>query len=263
MDSGAVCTMETTRMRHCGFDVNVRVATPWLDLNILTKLIGDDEYGIQELNQLDIEVKNILDIGGHIGGFGLIAKSFWPEARLIAVEPNPLNAKLYRQNLKDNGLYHNVKVIEAAAGYDKNCNCLVHAPSTTGGGVMRSREKASEYIDGGYRFYNSLDAQDVKIITIEEITKDMERVDLAKWDCEGGEVDCFRNMTDRCAEKFRFMVGEYHIWSRDQLHLKADIVDCIMFWKDVKRKFSHLYFTYKHNSLGLFQAWPKENKNEK
>jgi FkbM family methyltransferase len=249
--------MECTKVRHCGYDVNVRVATPWLDLNILTKLIGDDEYGMQDFNQLCVNVKTILDIGGHIGGFGLLAKRLWPEARLIAIEPNPLNAKLYRQNLKDNGLYNNCKVIQAAVGYDKDCNCLVHAPTTTGGDVMRRKEKAKEYIDNGYRFYNSLDAENVKIINIEELTEDMDVIDLAKWDCEGGEVDCFRNMKNETASKFRFMVGEYHVWSKDKLHLKASIVECMRFWRNVKRKFPHLYFTYKHNSLGLFQAWPK------
>lgn len=254
--------METTIVQHCGYKVNIRVATPWLDLNILTKLIGDDEYGMNELNQICSDIKVILDIGGHIGGFGMVAKSFWPDARLIAVEPNPVNADLYRRNLKDNGLYHNCKVIQAAVGYDKNCNCLVHAPTTTGGDVMRSREKANEYISKDYRFYNSLDAENVRVINIEELTDGIDRIDLAKWDCEGGEVGCFRNMADETASKFRFMVGEYHIWGRNQLHLKSDIVDCIRFWKDVKRKFPHLYFTYKHNSLGLFQAWPKNGKRD-
>jgi len=252
--------MDTTKVKHCGFDVNCRVFAPWLDLNIITKLIGCDEYGITDLQHLDIQVNTILDIGGHIGGFGLLAKSIWPDAKLIAVEPRPDNHELYIQNLKDNGLYDNCEVIKGAVGYHKDWTCLVHSPTTTGGGVLRSKEEAEKYVAQDYRFYNAIDDDKVKVYTIEELTDGIDVIDIAKWDCEGGEVDCFTNMSEECAKKFRFMMGEYHIWSKDGLYMKGKKTDCIDFWNVAKRKFPHLYFSYKLNMLGLFQAWPKVNK---
>lgn len=250
--------METTQVRHCGFNINCRTFAPWLDLNILTQLIGCDEYGINELNQVAVDVKTILDIGGHIGGFGLIAKSLWPDAYLIAVEPNPDNHALYVKNLKENGLYDKCRVIQGAVGYDKDKTTLIHAPSTTGGDVILSKEEAEKYVREDYRFYNSIDVENVKIYTIEELTDGIEVIDLAKWDCEGAESDCFKNITKECALKFRFMVGEYHLWGKDGLYLKASKFDCYEFWKMAKRKFNHLNFSYKGKSLGLFQAWPKQ-----
>jgi FkbM family methyltransferase len=249
--------METTKVRHCGYDINCRVFAPWLDLNIITKLIGDDEYGLMDFNQVASDVNTIFDIGGHIGGFGLVAKRLWPNARLIAIEPHPVNHELYIKNLKDNGLYDNCEIIRGAVGYNKEATCLVHAPSTTGGDILKTKKEAQKYIDSGYRFYNGIDDENVRVYTIEELTSGIDRIDLAKWDCEGGEIDCFKNISKECASKFRYMLGEYHIWKEGSLYLKADKVDSIKFWNLVKRKFPHLYFTYKHNTLGLFQAWPK------
>jgi len=94
-------------------------------------------------------------------------------------------------------------------------------------------------------------------MTLEEITAPFSVIDFAKWDCEGAEVEALCKMT--CAAKFRYMAGEYHIWNKKAG--KADKAACIDFWRAVKRKFSHLNFTYKQNALGLFQAWPKEIEN--
>ena len=80
---------------------------------------------------------------------------------------------------------------------------------------------------------------------------------MAKWDCEGGEVDAFLNMNEETRDKFRYMVGEYHLWNDDTKYLKCPKFFCTTFWRDVKRRFKHLKWNYKENRLGLFQAWPK------
>ena len=251
--------MQITQLKHAGFIVNVRIDTPWLDTNILTEVISSDEYRIHEMKEAGFEPKVVLDIGGHIGGFGLLVKSFWPDVRLIAIEPDPLNAKLYSMNLASNMLGRNTTVLNQAISYNPDCNCLVHSPSTTGGSVLRTRNEAEKYVTEGYRFYNSITDDNVKLTTIEDLCKefDIEQIDLAKWDCEGGEVDAFLNMSDSTAEKFRYMAGEYHIWDNDSKYLKADLFSSIRFWRRVKQKFPHLNFNYKENRLGLFQAWPK------
>jgi FkbM family methyltransferase len=47
-----------------------------------------------------------VDIGAHIGGFSKRVKSNWPNARVIAIEPGPDNADLYRRNLDGSGGVH-------------------------------------------------------------------------------------------------------------------------------------------------------------
>lgn len=251
--------METTVVRHSGYDLCVRTRTPWLDMNVATEVIDNDNYRLNELKDI-ISPKVIVDIGGHIGTFGLVCKTLWPDARLFAVEPDPENAYLYRQNMELNHPNSDVVILNRAIGYDPKRSCLVHSPSTTGGHVMCSRNEAEKYVQEGYRFYNRIIDDEVKLITIKEIcdTYDIKQIDLAKWDCEGGEVDAFMNMTDMEAEKFRFMVGEYHLWSEGSRYLKADLFTTIRFWRKVKRKFPHLNFDYRENRIGLFQAWPKE-----
>jgi FkbM family methyltransferase len=252
--------MEVTQVRHCGYDLNVRVDTPWLDMNVATEVIANDNYRLHELKDVGVEPEVIFDIGGHIGTFGLISKSLWPDSRLIAIEPDSDNASLYRMNMEANHPHSDVVILNQAVSYNPERTCLVHSPSTTGGSVLCPRNEAEKYVREGYRFYNSITSDKVKLTTIEKVCKefDIEQIDLAKWDCEGGEVDAFLNMTDSEAEKFRFMVGEYHIWSEDSKYLKADLFTSIKFWRKVKRKFPHLNFDYKENRLGLFQAWPKE-----
>jgi FkbM family methyltransferase len=254
--------METTHLRHAGFDVNVRVRSPWLDLNVLTEVICNDEYRLMELKDVIGDVRTILDVGGHIGSFGLFAKSLWPDAKLIVVEPDGENISLYRKNLKANGFEGTF--FSGAVNYNPECRCLVHSPSTTGGYVLRTRQEAEQYIHDGYRFYNRITDDRVPLFTIEKIAKmcRVETFDLAKWDCEGGEVDAFQNMSHDAAAKFRYMVGEYHIWSETSRYLKADLLDTIRFWRAVKKKFPHLNFSYKENRLGLFQAWPNDREQK-
>ncbi|NVM22108.1 MAG: FkbM family methyltransferase [Desulfobacterales bacterium] len=254
--------MQITQVRHSGYDLNVRVRTPWLDMNVATEVIANDNYRLHELKDIGIEPKVILDIGGHIGTFGLICKSLWPDARLIAVEPDSDNANLYKLNIEQNHPHTDFVILNQAISYSPERICLVHSPSTTGGNVLCPKEEAEKYVNEGYRFYNSITNDHVSLTTIGEIcrTYDIDVIDLAKWDCEGSEVDAFLNMSDKEAEKFRFMVGEYHLWSENTKYLKADLFTTIKFWRRVKRKFPHLNFDYRENRLGLFQAWPKENK---
>jgi len=256
--------MEIAQVKQAGFLWNVRVPVPWHDINIITEVIGNDEYGISELRQaIGSNVKTILDVGGHIGSFGVFAKSLWPDAILVAVEPEPMNCKLYKMNLKDNGLWdEKCHILQAAIGYNPKCNYLVHSPSTTGGNVVRTKEEAEKYINEGYRFYNSIAVADVALLTIEDILSayGIKRFDLAKWDCEGGEIDAFKNITPEAASKFLFMIGEYHIWSENSDYLKAPLFECRRFWHQARKKFEHLNFSYSgdYSRLGLFQAWPKK-----
>lgn len=254
--------MDIAKVRHCGFDIACRVQKPWLDLNVVTEVIANDSYGVRDLyDGLGPDgVQFILDVGGHIGSFGLLAKSLWPNAMLIAIEPHPENYYLYGENLAINGLTRHSHVVHAAIGYDQSCTCLVNSPSTTGGCVMRRKDEAQQYIDEGYRFYDKILDDDVPLITVADIVRrfGIDTFDLAKWDCEGGEVDAFKYMTRDEASRFRFMVGEYHIWSEEQRrYLKRDKFAMYRFWRMVKRKFPHLMFGHKYNTLGLFQAWPQ------
>jgi len=85
-------------------------------------------------------VQSLLDIGGNVSVFSTQARFKFPSARIVAVEPDPANAKAFRTNV--DGL--NIEVIEAGLGRGKPLECrnpgqrnatLVYAETQKEGGV--------------------------------------------------------------------------------------------------------------------------------
>jgi FkbM family methyltransferase len=55
-----------------------------------------DEYRINDLRSHN--VRTILDIGSHVGSFTAMAHHYWPNARIVAVEPHPQSFELLTKN---------------------------------------------------------------------------------------------------------------------------------------------------------------------
>ncbi len=251
--------MDTTKVYMHGFEINIRVETGYQDVHVISDCLGGDCYGLEELSK-KIDPEYVFDIGGHIGAFGLLSKKYWPKSKLIAVEPCKDSYDLYCRNLEDNGFEGTV--INAAISYDKNKDVLIHASRTTGGNVFLSRAEAQQYIDENYRECSRIEEVS-EVVTVEDLTENIEVVDLAKWDCEGAEKDIFENILPETATKFRAMVGEYHLWGEGKKILQASPLDELKFWRTVKTKFPHLLISWTppvdgKDQYGKFQAWPKE-----
>ncbi len=58
--------------------------------------VFQDEYHIQPLRQH--QVRTIVDIGAHVGSFTVLCHEYWPEARIVAVEPHPDSFALLQRN---------------------------------------------------------------------------------------------------------------------------------------------------------------------
>lgn len=58
----------------------------------------------------------IVDLGGHLGFAALCFLRRYPDAKLIAFEPDPGNAQILRQTVTANGLQDSWQVVEACAG---------------------------------------------------------------------------------------------------------------------------------------------------
>ncbi len=85
------------------------------EFEILWKdIFKNEEYKIDFKNSTPL----ILDIGAHIGLTTIYFKSKYPQARILAFEPNPNTAKILRLNIKANHL-ENIKVIEAGIWIEK------------------------------------------------------------------------------------------------------------------------------------------------
>lgn len=224
------------------------------DRKVLSNIIDYDEYLVDKyVNSLSPKV--ILDIGGHIGAFGILAKHYWPDALLIAIEPNTESCDLYRQNIK-NFNFNNCVVINKAISYRSEATWLSETHRTTGGGALITPEEAKSMGDKRYIAYKN-----IKLLTVEDLLEEFElkEVGLAKWDCEGGEIEAFACMTPESASKFKAMLGEYHVPSKEGLYSQGTIEDIVRFFKKVKRKFSHLKWNILlPQHLTLPDGWRRE-----
>lgn len=233
------------------------------DIGIIDECITHDDYRLSMLPK-DFSPNVILDIGGHIGTFGLLAKSYWPEARLIAVEPNPISHFLYKLNMKENGCT-NYEVLNKAISYDSQAKVLLEITNRAGCGILQRPEQAEKYKKEGLILTERkiapnelvISNSNVETVTLEELLIDIDKVDLAKWDCEGSEIEIFRNMSKETAGKFGYMAGEYHIPDKEGNHSNGTFWDFAEFTAMTERKFPSLEFkTTPIYPLGKFWSRP-------
>lgn len=79
----------------------------------------------------------VIDVGAHIGLFALLCKSKWPNASLIAIEPDPINLKILTKNFDQNKIP--ATIIYAAAS-DRNG----FIPFTSAAGMGAIAEKSTD-----------------------------------------------------------------------------------------------------------------------
>ena len=255
-----------TYVEQDGFRFYIRIEKHYQDVKLINHIVAGDEYGLAALNQLVTKPpKVIFDIGAHIGTFSLLALRYWPDAMVIAVEPVEENGDLYEMKIKYNyPSKKNVHLIRAAVCYDREKTCLIKSARTTGGFALVTAQDAKTAVRRCWRETVGIENHNTPTITIEQILKDfnIDKVDIAKWDCEGSELDAFRNMSDDTAGRFRFMVGEIHIChygvSMPLMNYWATMPKIIQTWKTIRRKFPHLLFQQGMDAIGIFHAAPKE-----
>ncbi|MGH6963750.1 MAG: FkbM family methyltransferase [Phenylobacterium sp.] len=116
----------------------------------------------------------IVDAGANIGAASVWFAQQFPKARIVAVEPDPMNARICRLNTQG----RNVEVVEAAIGARPGSVSLIAAEESWGVQTVR----------GG----------DVPIVTIPQLIDRVENSELliAKVDIEGFESDLFAEETD-------------------------------------------------------------------
>ena len=114
-----------------------------------------------------------IDVGANVGAYSLLLASRFK--KVIAVEPSPVAARFLSMNLLLNNI-HNVEIVQKAAFSRKTILQLYHAPKLV-----------------NWNLYDKSDNYDeVKTTTIDEICTDVDRVDLAKVDVEGAELEVIR-----------------------------------------------------------------------
>lgn len=136
-------------------------------------------------------VSLIIDLGANIGLFGAFAAARWPDAEIVAYEPDPANADVHARTIALNGLQARWRLVRAAAGVRTGRARFL------AGDVALSR-LATEEDDG----------RGIEVL-VEDVMACLSDADLVKMDIEGGEWAILRDERFRESPP-RTLVLEYH-----------------------------------------------------
>jgi len=165
------------------------------DLYVLKQIFVDREYDIStrpQFAKLEAQYRQMLaasqipvivDAGANIGASAIWFADLFPEARVVAIEPDPANAELARVNTETRP---NIEVIEAAIGAKPGFVSL--AQGRNAWSVQTSRAETGHLI-----------------VTLSDAVKTVSdaRIFIVKIDIEGFEADLFSSdlewLDDVCA----------------------------------------------------------------
>jgi FkbM family methyltransferase len=166
-------------LRRLGVE-EVRFKADGLAHPVICRVVSSDIYEYAHLlgrNRIPLKLpfspKYIVDAGSNVGYSVLRFRSEFPDAKIVAVEPESRNVSQLRRNCSN---YSNI-LIEHAAVWSKTARLSIKSPD-----AETNAFQVREAIDG-----------DIQAISIDDIiTKhDLPRIDLLKIDIEGSEKEVF------------------------------------------------------------------------
>lgn len=169
----------------------VTLRVPSTDVSTYKQVVVREEYGIE----LTKRPTTIVDAGANIGLASVYFASRFPEARVLAIEPEAQNFALLLQNTAP---YPNIQAVHSALWRQSGEIAVVD----TGTGAWGFRTAAPE---------GAADSQSVRAATLDELLDEFgfDRVDLLKVDIEGAEVEVFAD-TSAWIDRVSVIIAELH-----------------------------------------------------
>lgn len=172
------------------------------ELEVVLEVFLDEVYRVR----LPGEVRTVLDLGAHTGISALYLADAYPEARIVAVEPNPVALARLARNLRRMG---RITVVPAALGESSG---RAHLAGSPGPGTWSARLARPDELRGAEVAARSLD--DLRR------EHDLGHIDLLKFDIEGGE----RHLVPSALSGVRALVGEVHLGADPALASLGDVL---------------------------------------
>jgi FkbM family methyltransferase len=184
-------------LRHNGID-------EWVLEEVFGQSVYEPPPEVERILRELAKPPRVLELGGHVGYFGLFLMDRYPSSRITAFEPDPHNSRLLRECISRNGHAANWKVVEACA-------------ATKNGWVsFAAGESAMSHV--------AADGSGNLRVKALDVFPYLQGVDLMKVDIEGGEWALLAD--DRLAEAGpAVMVFEYHSVSCPQPNAKRAVLD--------------------------------------
>lgn len=160
------------------------------------QIFAHREYG---LKMLDIKPKTIIDAGANIGLFSVFIKNKFPDAKIVAIEPDKDN---YQMVLKNTEKYDDISVINCGL-WNKSTMLKVYDKYNSGKWGMVVEETS-----------DTSDPQAVWSISIGDIIEKygFTSVDLLKIDIETAEKYLFDESCKSWLPKVKVIAIELHDW---------------------------------------------------
>ncbi len=169
----------------------VTLRVPSTDVSTYKQVVTRQEYAV-ELAKRPV---TIVDAGANIGLASAYFASRYPDARILAVEPEAQNYDLL---LKNTAPYPNIQAVRAALWSESGVIGVVDS----GTGAWGFRTEA---------LTDAMAANSVRAATLDELLDehDFDHVDLLKVDIEGAEVEVFAD-TSAWIDRVNVVVAELH-----------------------------------------------------
>lgn len=160
------------------------------DLQVFQKVVIDEEYAPPEA----LHASGILDAGAYIGLSTLYLHHWYPEAEILAIEPDPRTFQLLERNTRG---VERIHVLNGAL-WSGSSSCTFQADT--------SQPWASRIAKGPAQAENQ-----VRAVSLNDIEDLLGRpVDFIKMDIEGAEEVAFRDVDERVSQALKAMVIEFH-----------------------------------------------------
>lgn len=191
--TGAVVTMTVKKggLRH-----PIHLRTPSSDIPTYRQVFVDKEYAFSTRQ----DPKVIVDAGANIGLASVYFANKYPNARIIAIEPEQSNFEVLKANTKH---YPNITPIQAAL-WNRNEEINLIDPGLGKWGFMTGEKAASEAATDNI-------CHAVKAMTVDSIMDEfgIDRINILKVDIEGAEKEVFSD-TSAWIDKVDALIVELH-----------------------------------------------------
>ena len=178
------------RVGNFNIRVNANEGGIHADLRKISKNGGEREPGL--LHILKSEVTNgmtCIDLGANIGYVTLLlADIVGPHGKIFAIEPDPNNVELLKNNIKINKFEERTKIFQMGISNIKGVSDFYIGLSSNLGGMIKRHNTNSDPIK-------------IKIDTLSNFCKEYDIPDLIKMDIEGYEVEVLEGMFDIIKER--------------------------------------------------------------
>lgn len=151
------------------------------DVTLLRSIFLDGEYDWSFLKTPSV----MIDAGANVGFTSVVYANRYPEAKIIAIEPEASNFQMLKKNAV---AYPNIEPVQGAL-WKENASLRLIDPGLGNWGFRTQERWESERED--------FDCQLVQAFTLERMLQErkIEFVDILKIDIEGSEKEVFENST--------------------------------------------------------------------